>query len=382
MHDAAPSLRIAVLAGDGIGPEVIGPAIEVADAARSEMGGFSLVTETLDAGAALYRRTGDGFPEETFARAAAADAILLGAMGLPDVRRADGTEIAPQLDLRERLALYAGLRPVRALVGLPRPLADPRASRIDLVLVRESTEGLFAARGRTVLDGREAARDTLVITRLGSERLFHAAFRLARRRRAAGRPGAVACIDKANVLGAFAFFRGIFDEVAQEYPDVPASRLYVDAAALGLVKRPWEFDVLVTENMFGDILSDLGAGLIGGMGFAPSGDVGDNHAVFQPCHGSAPDIAGTGRANPTAAILSAAMMLDWLGERRSCPACARAARLIEAATASAFADGNLLPFELGGSAGTSAITRRVLERLTRDDVRQAADERAARTGVS
>jgi 3-isopropylmalate dehydrogenase len=233
-----------------------------------------------------------------------------------------------------------------------------------------------------VLDGREAARDTLVITRRGSERLFHAAFRLARRRRAAGRPGTVTCVDKANVLGAFAFFRGIFDELAQEYPDVPASRLYVDAAALGLVKRPWEFDVLVTENMFGDILSDLGAGLVGGMGFAPSGDIGDDHAVFQPCHGSAPDIAGQGRANPIAAFLSAAMMLDWLGERRSCPACARAARLVEAATASAFADGDLLPIELGGSSGTAALTRRVLERLSRDDVRLAADKPHARAAVS
>ena len=367
------SYRIAVLAGDGIGPEVVSPALEVLDAARAAVGGFEIEIEPLEAGAALDRRTGEAFPEATFARAAAADAILLGAMGLPSVRKADGTEIAPQLDLRERLELYAGLRPVRALRGLPLPLADPRAREIDLVFVRESTEGLFAARGKTVLDGDRAARDTMVITRPASERLFHAAFRLARRRKAAGRPGRVTLVDKANVLGAFAFFRGIFDEVARLYPDVPADHLYVDAMGLNLVKRPWAFDVVVTENMFGDILSDVGAALMGGMGFAPSGDVGDAHAVFQPCHGSAPDIAGQGKANPTATFLSVAMMLEWLAERHRSAPCAQAARLVAAAVEGAFADGDLLPFELGGSAGTAAIAGRVLHRLGREDVRREAE---------
>ena len=367
------SYRIAVLAGDGIGPEVVSPALEVLDAARAAVGGFEIEIEPLEAGAALDRRTGEAFPEATFARAAAADAILLGAMGLPSVRKADGTEIAPQLDLRERLELYAGLRPVRALRGLPLPLADPRAREIDLVFVRESTEGLFAARGKTVLDGDRAARDTMVITRPASERLFHAAFRLARRRKAAGRPGRVTLVDKANVLGAFAFFRGIFDEVARLYPDVPADHLYVDAMGLNLVKRPWAFDVVVTENMFGDILSDVGAALMGGMGFAPSGDVGDAHAVFQPCHGSAPDIAGQGKANPTATFLSVAMMLEWLADRRHSAPCAQAARLVAAAVEGAFAEGDLLPFELGGSAGTAAITGRVLHRLGREEVRREAE---------
>ena len=374
---ARESYRIAVLAGDGIGPEVMSPALEVLDAARAAVGGFEIEVEPLEAGAALDRRTGEAFPEATFARAAAADAILLGAMGLPSVRKADGTEFAPQLDLRERLELYAGLRPVRALRGLPLPLADPRAREIDLVFVRESTEGLFAARGRTVLDGDRSARDTMVITRPASERLFHAAFRLARRRKAAGRPGRVTCVDKANVLGAFAFFRGIFDEVARLYPDVPADRLYVDAMGLNLVKRPWAFDVVVTENMFGDILSDVGAALMGGMGFAPSGDVGDAHAVFQPCHGSAPDIAGQGKANPTATLLSVAMMLEWLAERHRSPRCAQAARLVAAAVEGAFADGDLLPFELGGSAGTAAIAGRVLHRLGREDVRRETEAAAA-----
>jgi 3-isopropylmalate dehydrogenase len=327
----------------------------------------------LDAGAALYARTGESLPEVTFGRAAAADAILLGAMGLPSIRYEDGREIAPQLDLRERLQLFAGVRPIKLLGGLPLPLADPRARGIDAVIVRESTEGLFAARGKTVVDGRDAAHDTMTITRTGCERLFRFSFALARRRKAAGRRGLVTCVDKANVLGAFAFFRGIFDDVALEYPDIQADHCYVDAMALNLVKRPWAFDVLVTENMFGDILSDLGAALMGGMGLAPSADIGVEHAVFQPCHGSAPDIAGTGTANPTATFLSAAMMLEWLGDRHDDAKATVTGRLIVAAVEQAFAGGDLVPVELGGTAGTRAITARVLGLIP-----AAAQPRAAR----
>jgi 3-isopropylmalate dehydrogenase len=352
--------HIAVLAGDGIGPEVVTPCIEVIDAAVRCTGMTPLRYEHLEAGAALHARTGESLTDTVFSRAAAADAILLGAMGLPDIRYEDGCEIAPQLDLRERLQLFAGVRPIKPLGGLPLPLADPRARGIDAVIVRESTEGLFAARGKTVVDGLDAAHDTMTITRAGCERLFRFSFALARRRKAAGRPGLVTCVDKANVLGAFAFFRGIFDDVAREYPEIRADHCYVDAMALNLVKRPWAFDVLVTENMFGDILSDLGAALMGGMGLAPSADVGFDHAVFQPCHGSAPDIAGQGTANPTATFLSAAMMLEWLGERHADARATVTGHLITTAVEQAFAGGDLVPAELGGTAGTEAITARVL----------------------
>ncbi len=172
----------------------------------------------------------------------------------------------------------------------------------------------------------------MVITRRGSERVHDFAFRLARRRKARGRPGRVTCVDKANVFRSMAFFRKIFDERARAFPDVEARHNYVDATALDLIRKPWDFDVLVTENMFGDILSDETAALVGGMGMAPSADVGDRHGLFQPCHGSAPDIAGQGKANPTATILSAAMMLDWLADRghgdsaRARPRCGSSAR--------------------------------------------------------
>ncbi|MCG8595217.1 MAG: isocitrate/isopropylmalate dehydrogenase family protein [Kiloniellales bacterium] len=355
--------RIAVMPGDGIGIEIMPPCLEILRRVQDRVGGFGLDFEVLPAGAGHYRETGTALPEDSLRRAGEADAILLGAMGLPSVRYPDGREIAPQLDLRETFELFAGLRPVRSLPGVPGPLADPRARELDFVLVRESTEGLFAARGKTVLDGDETARDTMVITRKACERLFQAAFDLARRRRAKGRPGRVTCVDKANVLGSFAFFRKIFDECAARNPEVEAAHGYVDAMALTLIRNPWDLDVLVTENLFGDILSDAGAALMGGMGMAPSADVGDSRAVFQPCHGTAPDIVGTGKANPTAMYLSAAMMLDWLGEQHGLPSCVEAGDLLVGAVEQAFAEGGLRPNELGGSSGLREITEGVLAAL-------------------
>src|SRR2546423_7312977 len=182
--------------------------------------------------------------------------------------------------------------------------------------------------GKGVVTDTEA-RETLLITRKTSERLFEFSFRLAERRKARGRSGGgLTCVDKANVFKAFAFFREMFDEAAKRHPDVKTERLYVDACSALLVKRPWDFDVMVMENMFGDILSDMTAGLIGGMGMAPSADIGDRHAVFQPCHGTAPDIMGQGKANPTAMILSAAMMLDWLADKHGLESAAEAGERI------------------------------------------------------
>lgn len=354
--------NIAVLAGDGIGAEVMQPCLEILQAAVARCGGFDLALEHLPAGAGTYRDQGKALPDETLKRARAADAILLGAMGLPDVRYLDGTEITPQLDLRFELGLYAGVRPVRAVAGMRPILADARARDMDFVILRESTEGLFSSHGKGIVTETEA-RETLVITRKVCERLFHFAFKLARERQRLGRPGVVTCVDKANIFKAFAFFRRIFHEVAEHYPDIRAEHRYVDATALDMVRRPWELDVLVTENMFGDILSDLGAGLIGGMGFAPSADIGDADAVFQPCHGSAPDIAGQGKANPTAMILSGAMMLEWLGARHDVAPAVAAGRMVREAVDAAFLSGTIVPFELGGSDGTGAIAAVVLKAL-------------------
>lgn len=207
----------------------------------------------------------------------------------------------PHLRLRERLQLYAGVRPIKAYPNAPRRLADERAAHIDLVILRESTEGLFysaAVHHRSQIIGDHEVRETLRITRSTTEKLHDFAFRLAERRKACGGKGRVTCVDKANVFHSMAFFRKIFDERAARFPGVERSYNYVDAQALDLIRRPWDFDVLVMENMFGDILSDLAGGLVGGMGMAACAEIGDAHGLFQPAHGSAPDIHGPGQGEP------------------------------------------------------------------------------------
>jgi 3-isopropylmalate dehydrogenase len=357
---ANDSFHIAVLPGDGIGPEVMAPALAVLGKAAAARG-FDLRFTEAPAGAGHYRDTGTSLPESTVKLCEAADAILLGACGLPHIRYPDNTEIMPQVELRFIFDLYAGVRPCRLIPNIPSPIVGAAERGIDLVVIRESTEGLFASMGKGVVTDTEA-RETLLITRKTSERLFDFSFRLAQRRKARGGRGVLACVDKANAFKAYAFFRAMFDECAARYPAVATDRLYVDACSAMLVRRPWDFDVMVMENMFGDIISDLTAGLIGGMGMAPSADIGDEHAVFQPCHGTAPDIMGKGLANPTAMILSAAMMLDWLADRHDHAGAAAAARAIEAAVDRAFAAG-LKPCEFGGRDGTAAIAEGVLRAL-------------------
>lgn len=354
------AFHIAVLGGDGIGPEVMAPALEILRKIETKAGLRFRFTEA-PAGAGHYRETGKSMPDTTIKLCEEADAILLGACGLPSVRYPDNTEIAPQIELRFHFDLYAGVRPARLIPGVPSPIVGADQRGIDLVVIRESTEGLFASMGKGVVTESEA-RETMVITRHTSQRLFDFSFRLAERRKARGRAGSLACVDKANVFKAFAFFREIFDETAKRYPGVKADRIYVDACSAYLVKRPWDFDVLVTENMFGDILSDLTAGLVGGLGMAPSADIGDNNAMFQPCHGTAPDIMGQGRANPTAMILSAAMMLDWLADKHGVESAAEAAERLELAVDKIYADG-IKPTEFGGSNGTADIAKAVLAAL-------------------
>lgn len=356
------SFKIAVLPGDGIGTEVVTPCLDVLNAASAKTGGFALEYEELAAGAHEYLRSGAALPKATLEGCRQADAILLGAMGWPEVRYPDGTEIAPQLDLRTELGLFAGIRPARLIPGISPVLADPRAEALDFVIIRESIEGLFALRDEgKVVDNREA-RDTMVITREVCEPLFDFSFEYTRKRKERGGRGILTCVDKANVFASMAFFRQVFNERHQLNKDIDVGHAYVDATALNLVRRPWDFDVMVTENMFGDILSDLAAALIGGMGFAPSADIGKDHAVFQPCHGSAPDIAGKGMANPTATFLSGAMMLEWLGDKHRNEAAVTAGRLVRNAVDAAFKAG-IRPYEVGGKDGTARVTTAVLSAL-------------------
>ncbi len=357
------NFEIAVFDGDGIGPEIMGPTVDILTRMAAASDDYGLSFTPAPAGAAHYAKTGESLPAASMETARNSDAILLSAMGLPSVRYADGTEISPQIDIRKELVLFAGVRPVTIQPGQRTPLDMPDGKAVDFVLIRESTEGLFYTQGKGEVT-KDEARETLLITRDISEKLFKFAFNLAHDRKKQGRgPGRVTCVDKANVFRAFAFFREMFDAEAAKHPELTADHAYVDATALWMVMKPWEFDVLVTENMFGDILSDLGAGLMGGLGLAPSADIGLENAVFQPCHGSAPDIAGQGLANPLAMILSAAMMLDWLGLKHDNSAMARDGQRLREAVEHVVADGRVLTRDLGGTAGTAEAAQAVTDAL-------------------
>ena len=347
-----PEFQIAVLPGDGIGPDVVAESIRVLRAVESQLTDVSFNLTEYPVGAEEYLRNGDPLPDAAFEACRTADAVLLGAMGLPEVRWPNGKEMTPQIDLRERLDLYAGVRPVRLNHANDCPLKGYDTGDIDFVIVRESTEGLFSARLSESNPDSGEVRDVMRITRAGAERVCRKSFELAMTRRKK-----VTLIDKANVLPSMVFFRQVFDEVAAGFPEVETERFYVDAASLYFVQRPESFDVIVTENMFGDILSDLAAGLIGGMGMAPSADLGDSCGIFQPSHGTAPDIAGQGIANPIAMILSAALMLEWIDNDD----CRRGGGMIRTAVETVLSDPAHRTADLGGRCSTEELGKRIAD---------------------
>lgn len=358
--------QIAALPGDGIGPEVLEATLLVLEAVQARLHGLELVIERYEAGAENYRRTGITLPDRVIEACLAADAVLLAAIGLPDVRKPDGTEVQPDMmmGLRKILGLYAAVRPVKLFPGVQSPLGKVDQG-IDMVILRENLEGLFASFGGGCLLNDQLATDTLVITREGTERIVDFAFRLAGKRNGRPRDGKrkVTCVDKANIFRSFAFFRKVFLEVAARYPAIEADAVYVDAMSLHMVLAPSDWDVLVMENQFGDILSDLGAALVGGLGMAPSAEIGEGHALFQPSHGTAPQLAGKNVANPIAMILSAAMMLDWLGERHNDPAATSAGRMIESAVTAVLASKSVRTADQGGSASTTDVAKAVCKQL-------------------
>ncbi|MFI6348160.1 isocitrate/isopropylmalate dehydrogenase family protein [Streptomyces sp. NPDC050560] len=346
--------EIATLRGDGIGPEIVDEGVKVLRAAAAAVPGLDLEFNQLAGGANHYAEHGELAPESTWKTMESAHAILLGSMGHPDIRMPDGTEAQGHfiVNARKKLGLYAGVRPIKLYPGARG--VDPEQTQVDLVLVRESTEGLFASFGGGAEIPGEVYADTMIVTRKGTERVARHAFDLARTR--PGRPldgeRRVTCVDKANIFRSLAFFREVYDGVAAEYPDITADHALVDSFAMLLVQHPERYDVLVTENMFGDILSDLAAALVGGLGLAPSGDIGDDHAMFQPAHGSAPDIAGRDLANPVATIVSGRMMLDWLARRHRDDSLHAAADLVERAVVRTMESGALTA-DLGGDLSCS-----------------------------
>jgi len=319
--------NVVVIPGDGIGPELVDATVQVLDKIQELAGDFRLSYSFHEAGANYFQKHKVNISPETMEAIRRADATMKGPVGLPGVRMPDGTEAGVLGGvLRSGFDLYANVRPIKLFPRVAIPLKDRAPESIDYVMVRENTEGLYASRARGLIL-EQAATDTLLLTRKGCERICRFAFKLAMDK-TSGAPEEgrkrVTLVEKSNVLRSFYFFRQIFAEVAREFPEVEAENLYVDAASAALVMRPEHFQVIVTENMFGDILSDLGGATIGGLGMCPSANIGDGRAYFEPIHGSAPDIVGKNKANPLSQILAAGMMLDYLDRKKD-------ARLLEKA---------------------------------------------------
>ncbi|MDB4963164.1 MAG: 3-isopropylmalate dehydrogenase [Myxococcales bacterium] len=372
---------LVLLPGDGIGPEVMAEARALVDVVAQGTGvGFHL--EEIPCGGKFYLEHGSrDWPEGSEDKCRAADAILLGAVGWngPDgspVTMPDGqgggkmAGWSPVIGNRMKLDLYANIRPVKCLPGTRhglsgnfRPVWTPET--VDMVIIRENTEGLYSGIGERTAD---RATDLRVITRHASERVIRAAFELSRQREK-GAPvdgkRRVTCIVKHNVLAGCRLFLDVFREVATSYPEIEPDVAIVDSFAMFVLTQPERYDVCVTTNMFGDILTDLASVLQGGMGMAVGCNVGDQHAMFEPIHGSAPPLAGKDRANPLAMLLATGEAMKWLGLRFGDERLTRAHDAIDAAVASIVARGEPLTSDLGGTAGTKAVAQAVRDEVQR-----------------
>lgn len=329
--------KICLLPGDGIGPEVI-------DAAEKVLHALPLDFEftRADIGFSAYERLGTPLPDSTLEQIRLSSATLFGSVTTPPTITG---YFSPVVRMRQSLELFSNLRPC---LSIPHPSSRPG---IDLIIVRENTEGLYSGIERTEEDGNRAITER-VITRKGSERIIRKAFDLAKQ---TGRKS-VHVVHKANVLRqTCGLFRAVALEIAKEYPDITMHEMLVDTCAMELVRAPEQFEVIVTTNLFGDILSDEACMFVGGLGVAASGNIGANAAVFEPVHGSAPTLVGTGKANPIATFLAAAMMLDYLNEAES-------AERLRDAVSDCIANNESTP-DLGGTLTTSQVTERVIGNL-------------------
>jgi len=351
------TLTIAVIAGDGVGTEVVPQAKRVLETIANKHD-VSLAFQDFDWGAEHFFRWGRMMPAGAIDLLQPCDAILLGAVGHPDIP--DHTTLnGLLLPIRRAFDQYANVRPAYLYPGVKSPLARPKGGDIDLVVVRENTEGEYAPVGGFVYHHQpeEVAIQTSVFTRRGVERIVRFAFELARKRNGKKR---VASITKSNAQGySMVLWDRTFREVSAEYPDIETESLLVDAAAMNFIRRPESFDVVVGSNLFADILSDISAIIVGSMGLAASANLDPLRrfpSMFEPVHGSAPDIAGKGVVNPLATILSGGMMLDHLGM-------AEAARAVEAAVAAVLAEGKVRTPDLGGKSSTEEMGTAVLEKL-------------------
>ncbi|MEX2724357.1 MAG: isocitrate/isopropylmalate dehydrogenase family protein [Candidatus Freyarchaeota archaeon] len=356
--------KVVVLPGDGVGREVVPETIKVLQAARDFANGFNFEFIEFPCGGKYYKETGKECPEEAWEACKKSDAILFGAIGWPGAVKPGGVlaGIDILLGMRFGLDLYANLRPAKLYEGIDSRILGKSSKDVDFIVVRENTEGLYVPIRGTLDRGgvEELAVDVRVITRKGAERIIRHAFNLCMRRGGAPSDGKkrVTCVDKSNVLDGCRLFRKIYDEIAENYREIERDYVYVDAMTQWIIRAPEHYDVVVTSNFQGDILSDLSSVLIGGMGMAPSANVGEKYGMFEPVHGSAPDIAGQNKANPIGSILSGKMMLEWLALKRRDTSCEKAASIIEDAVAQVLIEGKRRTPDLcyGRYAGLSPST--------------------------
>lgn len=352
--------QIGVIPGDGIGPEVVAEGLKVLRAV-GDRDGLDVELVEYPYSGSHYLETGELVPEDVIDEWKGLDAVLLGAIGHPDVEPGL-VERSVILGLRFGLDLYVNLRPIKVYSENICPLKNKGPDDVDMVVIRENTEGLYAQMGGRLHEGRDHEVATVegVYTRTGCERVIRYAFETARRRgerREGDEPARLTLVDKANAIRPQEIWQDVLGDVAPEYPGVETDHAYVDAACMWMVKNPEWFDVIVTTNLFGDVLTDLGAMLQGGMGIAASGNIHPGRtSMFEPIHGSAPRHAGRGVASPLGAILSVAMMLDYLGE-------AEAGRRIEAAVAGLLRSGAIPSTGTDSGIATSAMGDMVVEAL-------------------
>ena len=352
--------RFLVLEGDGIGPEISAATVDVLRAAAQRFG-FSVDFKHLDIGFAALKASGTTFPADVLTAARAADGVILGPVSHADYPPVAEGGLNPSGELRKRLDLYANIRPARSREGFPPRCGKP----VDLITVRENTEGFYADRTMFVGTGEfmptpDLAMAMRKVTREASLRIAESAFKIAMQRPRRK----VTAVHKANVLRVSdGLFLECVRQVAARYPDVAYDEKIVDAMAALLIRDASVFDVIVTTNMFGDILSDEAAEIAGSLGLAASINAGTDHCVAQAQHGSAPDIAGTDKANPSSLIASAAMLLGWLGERRNAQALISAAAAIERSIDLCVASAETRTGDLGGKLGTSAFAEAVIRNL-------------------
>lgn len=344
--------QIAIVPGDGIGKEIVPAGLKVLESV-SQKHGFTFETKEFPYGAGYYQSTGAFLPSDGLEKLKIFDAILFGAVGLPEV---DDTLPAKDytFKVRTQFQQYVNYRPVRIWPGVTRPLRSEEA--FDFVVVRENTEGEFVQVGSQIMPDTQGGMgiDTSVFTRRGIERIAHFAFQLAKKRR-----NHVTAVTKSNTLiNSLSYWDRVIGEVAAQYPEVTHRYMYIDATSANFVLRPQIFDVVLTTNLFGDILSDLGGALMGSLGLGGSGNINPEKefpSMFEPIHGSAPDIAGQQIANPVGTIWSIALMLEHLGETA-------AAENIIQATDRAFSEG-ILPIDLGGDAKTEPMAAEIAKRI-------------------